>query len=198
MLSNESKFWSDLMLASHPGWSVVVAHDWNSMPVKTSLYKVNIYAYDMATGWAGACMTTEEDLTDGQKAMAGSEKKRVAIRNAAQVELMALADAMASGSSESTRRGLVLAMYYIAQTQTVETVRRQFGNVEGHWLCLIHRFKSGTSTMRPVYMSHVASKTLFSPAMVAQWASEASDADLLRDESELSRLLRRGEVPIIA
>lgn len=197
MLSNEIKFWSDMMLASHPGWSVVIANDWKGKSPASSKHKVNIYAYDIATGWSGACMTSPADLADAQKMLEASVKKCQAIRTAAQSELIRLAEAQAGPSAEVTRRGLVLAMYYIAQTQTLKTVRSQYGRVDGHWLCLLYRFKSGLSTMRPAYMSQVASEAMFSHDQVAQWASEASEVDAKTEESGLNRLLRKGEELII-
>lgn len=193
MLNNEVKFWSDMLVASNPGWSITVAHQWGEgMPGGLDL-RVNVYAFDTASGWSGACATSALDFQAAHDLLRDSDTKRQAVQVAAHKDLKQVADAGASAQEEMTRRALVLDMYYLAQTQTFSTVRAHMGTIEGHWLTLLYRFKSGASTLRPVYRSSVIGAGMLSPSQLARWAAEVVEEDAQREQSAIATHLRRGD-----
>ena len=198
MSNHELKFWSDMLMVSPPARSVVMVTGWPYEPTAKSHHNTYIYALDLATGWGQACMTTDVNLGEARKQLGVSEQKQHAARNMAHGELIRLADAWEDEFSDKTKRGMILATYYIAQTQTVKTVWKQMGSIKGHWLALIYRFQSGATTMRPVYMSPAGHAGILGETKFQQWALDALNTDMLHEDSELSRQMRSGQELILA
>ena len=198
MTNNEMKFWANMLMASPQARAVNPVADWGA-PVGPAMEpKSYIYACDLATGWGGACTTPPENLLESQKLLSVSQSKQQAARNFAQAELIALADANEPSNTQLMQRGMTMAMYYIAQTQTLKIVQRQYGQISGHWLALIYRFTDGASTMRPVFISPKGHRGLMQPEHVLNWALESVTDDQQREDSELSRQLRSGREMCLA
>jgi hypothetical protein len=87
---------------------------------------------------------------------------------------------------------MVLNMYFIAQSQTLQVVRKRYGTVQGHWMCLLYRFKKGQSMIRPAFRSNVIGDVPMPRQWLAQWAREVMHEDELAADSGLVRQLRNG------
>lgn len=197
MFANEIKFWSDVLVATYPGWAINVAHNWGGSSAPGSNLGINIYAFDTSTAWSAACVVAQKELQEAQNALADSETKRQAVQAGAQIALLRASETRATTQEEITRRAMVLAMYYMAQTRTLKTIKTSMGHVDGHWMALIYRFVSGKSVLRPVYRSPAIGQGLLSPAKLAQWASEAMQQDAGTKNSGLEQLLRSEEMLVL-
>ena len=192
MQKNEDKFWANLLVGSNPGWSVSMADSWGEGRSAPAHLTANIYAFDTSTGWSGTCAVTPEDLIRAADILEGSQSRRNAALIHAHHELLRAADRNIVASENAARRTMVLNMYYIAQSQTLKVVRTRYGTVQGHWLCLLYRFKQGQSMIRPAFRSNVIGSESMRQQLLAQWASEVIHEDQNARDSGLQRQLRVG------
>lgn len=196
MLQNEVKFWTSTLMASKPGGALQIAHQWAQPNFAQVAQGVNVYAYDVATGWCGAGVIATESFALANASLSQSEHERTAVKIAAPAELMSAADLGASPQEEITRRAMTLCMFYLAQSHLYGTVKAHMGGIGGHWLAIAYRYASGFSELRTFYRSEVLGKDLLPPAALAQWSSEAIETDAQASQSQLHLRLQRGDTLI--
>jgi len=192
MLNNEDRFWASLLAGSHPGWSLSMSDAWGDHGSAPAHLSANIYAYDTSTGWQCSCAIAPGDLLTAAEIMDSSQTRRNAAVGHAHYELVRAADGKASAGDDAARRAMALIMYYIAQSDALKFVRRRYGSLQGHWLCLVYRFRQGQSMIRPAFRSTFVGERTLPPHLLSQWAADVRLEDHNAEDSGLLRQLRAG------
>lgn len=169
-----------------------MGNSWGEGQSAPSHLTANIYVFDTSTGWTGTCAVNPQDLIWAADILEGSQFRRNAALVYAHNELLWAADGNIAASENAARRVMVLNMYYIAQSQTLKVVRSRYGTVQGHWLCLLYRFKHGQSMLRPAFRSNFIGSESMPQQRLEKWASEVIHEDQSTQDSGLHRQLRVG------
>lgn len=207
MHTNEDRFWANLLVEGHPGWTVRVAETWDSDRPPHPDLTCKIYAYDTGTGWSGTCAIAPENLLLAMNTLEGSPLLQgVAVRFAhaavQQVADLRAADqqtqlSRSTAKDVATRRAMVLCMYYIAQCQTLKVVRAQYGSVRGHWLTLMYRFDRGQTIIRPAFKSDFVGQPPMTQARLKRWSQDVLHDDQSCEDSRLSRQIKAGSTLVL-